>query len=253
LFATLDTTTHSLYLEQAGASVSLSDTVGFIRDLPHRLIEAFRRDAAGAADADLLLHVVDTASPVLDEQMAEVERVLAEIGAAGMPQILVYNKQDLLHERPAPARDRRRRSCAPRAAPRRRRACSSAPGAAPALAELRQLIAVAMQARPLIPDERDHVSTSSRRTVPSSFFLSPFPGMSSTFHTPPRSPSWVRRLMTPVARAAGRLLNNGRNDGPPDLDELWRDFNQASSPACSAASPAAPPARPAAPAAACPT
>lgn len=49
--------------------------------------------------------------------------------------------------------------------------------------------------------------------------------MSSTLHTPPRSP-WARRLMTPVARAAGRLLNNGRNDGPPDLDELWRDFNR---------------------------
>ena len=49
--------------------------------------------------------------------------------------------------------------------------------------------------------------------------------MSSTSHTPPRSP-WARRLMTPVARAAGRLLNNGRNDGPPDLDELWRDFNR---------------------------
>ena len=49
--------------------------------------------------------------------------------------------------------------------------------------------------------------------------------MSSTFQTPPRSP-WARRLMTPVARAAGRLLNNGRNDGPPDLDELWRDFNR---------------------------
>ncbi len=49
--------------------------------------------------------------------------------------------------------------------------------------------------------------------------------MSSTFHTPPRSP-WARRLMTPIARAAGRLLNNGRNDGPPDLDELWRDFNR---------------------------
>ena len=49
--------------------------------------------------------------------------------------------------------------------------------------------------------------------------------MSSTSHTPPRSP-WARRLMTPIARAAGRLLNNGRNDGPPDLDELWRDFNR---------------------------
>jgi GTP-binding protein HflX len=98
LFATLDTTTRSLYLEQAGASASLSDTVGFIRDLPHKLVEAFQATLQEAADADLLLHVIDAASPVLDEQMAEVERVLAEIGAADLPQILVYNKQDLLAE-----------------------------------------------------------------------------------------------------------------------------------------------------------
>jgi GTP-binding protein HflX len=76
--------------------VSLSDTVGFIRDLPHKLVEAFEATLQEAADADLLLHVVDAASPALDEQMAEVERVLAEIGAADVPQILVYNKCDLL-------------------------------------------------------------------------------------------------------------------------------------------------------------
>ncbi|MBB4842107.1 GTP-binding protein HflX [Paucibacter oligotrophus] len=107
LFATLDTTTRSLYLEQAGASVSLSDTVGFIRDLPHKLVEAFRATLQEAADADLLLHVVDAASPVLDEQMLEVERVLEEIGAADIPQILIYNKQDLLEEdqRPREAMD----------------------------------------------------------------------------------------------------------------------------------------------------
>jgi GTP-binding protein HflX len=96
LFATLDTTTRSLYLGEAGASVSLSDTVGFIRDLPHKLVEAFQATLSEAADADLLLHVVDAASPVLDEQMIEVERVLAEIGAGDLPQILVYNKLDLL-------------------------------------------------------------------------------------------------------------------------------------------------------------
>ncbi|MBY0234715.1 MAG: GTPase HflX [Burkholderiaceae bacterium] len=107
LFATLDTTTRSLYLEQAGMSVSLSDTVGFIRDLPHKLVEAFRATLQEAADADLLLHVVDAASPNLDEQMREVERVLAEIDAAGIPQILVYNKQDMLEEdqRPREAMD----------------------------------------------------------------------------------------------------------------------------------------------------
>ncbi len=98
LFATLDTTTRSLYLEQAGASVSLSDTVGFIRDLPHKLVVAFRATLQEAADADLLLHVVDAASPVLDEQMLEVEHVLDDIGASSIPQIIVYNKQDMLEE-----------------------------------------------------------------------------------------------------------------------------------------------------------
>ena len=94
LFATLDTTTRSLYLEALGGTVSLSDTVGFIRDLPHKLVEAFEATLQEACDADLLLHVVDAASPVLQEQRDEVERVLAEIGAAELPQILVFNKLD---------------------------------------------------------------------------------------------------------------------------------------------------------------
>ncbi|MFM7703448.1 MAG: GTPase HflX, partial [Rubrivivax sp.] len=96
LFATLDTTTRALWLGEAQAQVSLSDTVGFLRDLPHKLVVAFEATLQEAADADLLLHVVDAASPALDEQMAEVERVLAEIGAADVPQILVYNKCDRL-------------------------------------------------------------------------------------------------------------------------------------------------------------
>lgn len=96
LFATLDTTTRAMYVEQLGRSVSLSDTVGFIRDLPHRLVEAFEATLQEAHEADLLLHVIDCASPVLDEQQQEVERVLAEIGAAGIPQVLVYNKVDQL-------------------------------------------------------------------------------------------------------------------------------------------------------------
>ena len=96
LFATLDTTTRQLWLPEAQCAVALSDTVGFIRDLPHKLVEAFRATLQEAADADLLLHVVDAASPQLAEQMAEVERVLEEIGAAGVPQLLVYNKCDLL-------------------------------------------------------------------------------------------------------------------------------------------------------------
>ena len=102
LFATLDTTTRQLYLEDAGKAVSLSDTVGFIRDLPHKLVEAFEATLQEAADADLLLHVVDAASPVLDEQIAEVERVLRDIGADGVPQILVYNKLDNLDESQRP-------------------------------------------------------------------------------------------------------------------------------------------------------
>jgi GTPase len=98
LFATLDTTTRSLWLQEAGRQVSLSDTVGFIRDLPHKLVEAFRATLQETADADLLLHVVDAASPLAAEQIEEVERVLAEIGAERIPQVLVFNKLDLLAE-----------------------------------------------------------------------------------------------------------------------------------------------------------
>lgn len=154
LFATLDTTTRSLYLEQAGASVSLSDTVGFIRDLPHKLVEAFRATLQEAADADLLLHVVDAASPVLDEQMAEVERVLAEIGAGDVPQVLVYNKQDLLDEdqRPREIVDAMLRPNGS-TQPTPRVFVSAIDGSG--LAELRRLIAAAMQAQPLNAGGRD--------------------------------------------------------------------------------------------------
>jgi GTPase len=100
LFATLDTTTRALYLEALGATVSLSDTVGFIRDLPHKLVEAFEATLQEAADADLLLHVCDASSPALPAQRAEVERVLAEIGAADLPQIVVYNKLDQVEPLP---------------------------------------------------------------------------------------------------------------------------------------------------------
>lgn len=96
LFATLDTTTRQLYLGEAERSVSISDTVGFIRDLPHGLIDAFQATLQEAVDADLLLHVVDASSPQFFEQMAEVQRVLAEIGAADIPQLLVFNKLDAL-------------------------------------------------------------------------------------------------------------------------------------------------------------
>ena len=107
LFATLDTTTRALFIEGAGRSVSLSDTVGFIRDLPHKLVEAFEATLQEAADADLLLHVIDAASPQRDEQIADVQRVLQEIGAERVPQILVFNKLDRLEatQQPREMRD----------------------------------------------------------------------------------------------------------------------------------------------------
>jgi GTP-binding protein HflX len=96
LFATLDTTTRQLYLSEASRTVSLSDTVGFIRDLPHGLVDAFRATLQEAIDADLLLHVVDAANPHFPEQIEQVQKVLHEIGAADIPQLLVFNKLDAL-------------------------------------------------------------------------------------------------------------------------------------------------------------
>lgn len=96
LFATLDTTTRQLYLGDAKRTVSLSDTVGFIRDLPHGLVDAFQATLQEAIDADLLLHVVDAANPNFVEQIEQVQRVLKEIGADTIPQVLVFNKIDAL-------------------------------------------------------------------------------------------------------------------------------------------------------------
>ena len=98
LFATLDTTTRQLYLGDGARPASLSDTVGFIRDLPHGLIDAFAATLQEAADADLLLHVVDGANPDYLEQIEQVQRVLSEIGAADVPQILVFNKLDAIEK-----------------------------------------------------------------------------------------------------------------------------------------------------------
>jgi GTPase len=98
LFATLDTTTRQLYLganeDGRAVQVSLSDTVGFIRDLPHGLVDAFEATLQEACEADLLLHVIDAASPHHIEQIAQVQKVLKEIDAAGIPQILIFNKLD---------------------------------------------------------------------------------------------------------------------------------------------------------------
>ena len=102
LFATLDTTTRQLYLgdgaDGLAVKASLSDTVGFIRDLPHGLIDAFEATLQEAADSSLLLHVVDAANPDVLEQIAQVQDVLAEIGAQHVPQVLVFNKIDALEK-----------------------------------------------------------------------------------------------------------------------------------------------------------
>ena len=95
LFATLDPTVRRLEGLDIGPVV-LADTVGFIRDLPHDLVAAFRSTLSEARDADLLLHVVDASDPERDDRMADVDAVLREIGAGDLPQVLVYNKIDLI-------------------------------------------------------------------------------------------------------------------------------------------------------------
>ncbi len=95
LFATLDTTSRRCFVAP-DVEVVLSDTVGFIRGLPHALVEAFKSTLEESVEADLLLHVVDAASPAREAQIAEVDRVLREIGADHVPQLLVFNKVDRL-------------------------------------------------------------------------------------------------------------------------------------------------------------
>jgi GTPase len=115
LFATLDPTVRRIALPGGGAV--LADTVGFVRDLPHELVAAFRSTLSEAREADLLLHVVDAADPLRDERIAQVDELLAEIGAGDLPQLLVFNKIDRLereegsapeprHDRPAEGRPR---------------------------------------------------------------------------------------------------------------------------------------------------
>jgi GTPase len=104
LFATLDTLTRRLRLPD-GTEVVLSDTVGFVRDLPHQLVEAFRATLDETAEADLLLHVVDASAPDRDEQVEQVDLVLREIGAGDVPTIIVHNKIDLAGFTPEMHRD----------------------------------------------------------------------------------------------------------------------------------------------------
>lgn len=102
LFATLDTTTRQFYIGEIQRSVSLSDTVGFIRDLPHGLVDAFQATLQEAIDADLLLHVIDASNPKFPEQIKQVQQVLKEIGAIDVPQLLVFNKVDALPDHHQP-------------------------------------------------------------------------------------------------------------------------------------------------------
>ncbi|WUR11756.1 GTPase HflX [[Empedobacter] haloabium] len=105
LFATLDTTSRRMYMGEETGHVVLSDTVGFVRELPHQLVAAFRATLEETIHADLLLHVVDAASPVKMEQIEQVNMVLREIGADHIPQILVWNKIDAAGQEPAVERD----------------------------------------------------------------------------------------------------------------------------------------------------
>ena len=99
LFATLDTTTRRLFIAPS-INVALSDTVGFIRNLPHGLVAAFHATLTEAVEADVLLHVVDAGNPLRHEQVTEVNKVLAEIGADNISQLIVYNKIDRLEGAP---------------------------------------------------------------------------------------------------------------------------------------------------------
>jgi len=105
LFATLDPTLRRVNLAH-NHSLILADTVGFIRDLPHELVAAFRSTLSEAVESDLLLHVADACDERLDDTVCEVERVLEDIGASGVPQIQIFNKIDKLEDpRPRFERD----------------------------------------------------------------------------------------------------------------------------------------------------
>jgi GTPase len=147
LFATLDTTLRRVYVPGA-QTIVLSDTVGFIRDLPHDLVAAFRATLSEAVQADLLLHVVDASAPNRDEQEAAVAAVLDEIGAAGVPQIRVLNKCDLADLPPGVERD----PCGTIAVVR----ASALTGAG--CADLRGALAERFPAEPGAPDEPEQPS-----------------------------------------------------------------------------------------------
>jgi GTP-binding protein HflX len=96
LFATVDSTVRKVHME--GVNFLLADTVGFIRKLPHQLVECFKSTLEEVREADVLLHVIDIAHPTFEDQMEVVNKTLTEIGASGKPTILVFNKIDSLIE-----------------------------------------------------------------------------------------------------------------------------------------------------------
>jgi GTP-binding protein HflX len=154
LFATLDTTTRRLYLPEAG-NITVSDTVGFIRDLPHTLVASFRATLEETIHADLLLHVVDSSSAVRESEIAEVNLVLAEIGAAAIPQIMVWNKIDLTGAAPGIERNEYGKIS------RVRLSAATSVG----IDHLRgALVEAAASLHPPIPEERTEGSTNSHVT-----------------------------------------------------------------------------------------
>jgi GTP-binding protein HflX len=156
LFATLDTTTRKVWIHGAG-EVVLSDTVGFIRDLPHGLVAAFRATLEETVRADLLLHVVDSSSPARAREAEDVDKVLAEIGAGANPQLGVWNKIDVAGLEPAVDRDEYGRIC--------RVLVSARTGAG--LAGLRGAIAEAAAARRLPAGSPETPPTSNLFPEPS--------------------------------------------------------------------------------------
>ena len=224
----------------AEQSVSLSDTVGFIRDLPHKLVEAFRATLQEATDADLLLHVVDASSPQLDEQRDEVERVLAEIGAARRAADR-WSTTSSTRSQAAAARADATGSTRDDGTRVPRVFVSATQGSG--LDVLRAWIGRAAAGEALSPPPTPpHEARALSPRLPDNPTHRPKPQAPhdpAPLHGFDRPPSalcarlalaWragLAWLAAAAAAAAGLgMAMAGRNDGPPDLDELWRDFNR---------------------------
>ena len=225
--------------------MSLSDTVGFIRDLPHKLVEAFEATLQEAADADLLLHVVDAASPLWLEQMRRGRaRARARSAPRDVPQMLVFNKLDRSRAIAPPAaggrlgraRERPARAAGLRQRARRRRARRAAPGAGRGRRRERLNAAAARPHLPLADRASSFLPTSGLPST--SHRPTPCPENHPERHAPGLADVCTRGRRHCCARCCACRIglaarprhagadNGGRNDGPPDLDELWRDFNR---------------------------